>query len=77
MLDLTPYVGNVLHVDDFNGGLVKAATFEEKLYGVTLGVSSSALMYNASMFEKAGVPLPADTWNYDDFKIRSSRSLRN
>ncbi|QMV44073.1 ABC transporter substrate-binding protein [Cohnella cholangitidis] len=68
LLDLTPYVGNVLHVDDFNGGLVKAASFDEKLYGVTLGVSSSALMYNASMFEKAGVPLPTDKWNYDDFK---------
>ncbi|WP_239613541.1 ABC transporter substrate-binding protein [Cohnella mopanensis] len=68
LLDLTPYVGNVLHVDDFNGGLVKAATFEDKLYGVTLGVSSSSLLYNASMFEKAGVPLPADNWTYDDFK---------
>lgn len=73
LLDLTPYVGNVLVLDDFNGGYVKAATFEEKLYGVTLGVSSTALMYNASMFEKAGVPLPTDTWTYEDFKSSTTQ----
>ncbi|RED61804.1 ABC transporter substrate-binding protein [Cohnella lupini] len=68
LLDLTPYVGDILHVDDFNGGLVKAATFNDKLYGVTLGVSSTTLMYNASMFEKAGLPVPNENWTYDDFK---------
>jgi multiple sugar transport system substrate-binding protein len=68
LLDLKPYVGSVLRLDDFNGGLVKAATFDDKLYGVTLGVSSSSLMYNASMFEKAGVPLPTDQWTYEEFK---------
>jgi|HigsolmetaAR203D_1030402.scaffolds.fasta_scaffold00650_18 multiple sugar transport system substrate-binding protein len=68
LLDLSPYVGSILNLDDFNGGLVKSATFDGKLYGVTLGVSSSAILYNASMFERAGVPLPSPDWNYDDFK---------
>ncbi|WP_158602192.1 ABC transporter substrate-binding protein [Cohnella endophytica] len=68
LLDLKPYVGGILNLDDFNEGLVKSATFNDKLYGVTLGVSSSSLLYNASMFEKAGVALPTDQWTYEDFK---------
>lgn len=68
MLDLTPYVGNVIKLEDFNPTLVQSATFDSKLYGVTLGVSSSALLYNASMFEKAGVKVPTDQWTYDELK---------
>lgn len=68
MLDLTPYVGNIINLDDFNPSLVESATFNGKLYGVTLGVSSSALLYNASMFEKASIPVPTESWTYDEMK---------
>jgi len=68
LLDLTPYVGQAIKLDDFTPSLVREATDNEKVYGVTLGVSSSALLYNASMFNKAGIAIPADGWTYDDFK---------
>lgn len=71
LLDLSPYIGNSLNLDDFNPGLVQAATFDGKLFGVTLGVSSSSLLYNASMFERAGVPFPAGDWTYEDLKTKA------
>ncbi|MGF7047559.1 multiple sugar transport system substrate-binding protein [Paenibacillus sp. DS2015] len=71
MLDLTPYVGNVINLEGFNPTLVESATFDSKLYGVTLGVSSSGLLYNASMFEKAGVEVPTESWTYDELKTTS------
>lgn len=68
LLDLTPYVGSVINLEDFNQGLVQSATFNDKLYGVTLGVNSTGLLYNATMFEKAGVAIPTKDWTYDDLK---------
>ncbi len=68
LLDLKPYVGSIIHQEDFSEGLIKKATFDGKFYGVTLGVSSFGLIYNQTMFEKAGVPLPSEDWTYDDFK---------
>lgn len=68
LLDLTPYVGSAIKLDDFNQGLVQSATFGGKLYGVTLGVNSTGLLYNAAMLEKAGVPAPTKDWTYDDLK---------
>src|SRR5690606_31105756 len=68
LLDLSPYLGKELNQDDFTENLIKSATFNDKFYGVTLGVSSFGLLINESMFEKAGVPLPTEDWTYDDFK---------
>jgi multiple sugar transport system substrate-binding protein len=78
LLDLSPYVGNVLNLEDFSEGLLKKATVDNKFYGVTLGVSTFGLLYNATMFEKAGVPLPSENWTYEDFKnaaVTISRKL--
>ncbi len=68
LLDLTPYVGSAINLADFNQGLVQSATFDGKLYGVTLGVNSTSLMYNKALFDKAGVPIPGANWTYDDLK---------
>lgn len=68
LLDLSPYVGSTIKLDDFNQGLVQSATFGGKLYGVTLGVNSTGLLYNSSMFEKAGIAAPAKDWTYDEMK---------
>jgi multiple sugar transport system substrate-binding protein len=68
LLDLKPYVGNIIHLEDFNENFVNEATFDGKFYGVTLGVSGTGLLYNISMFNKAGIPIPDKNWTYDDFK---------
>ncbi|MFB9274359.1 ABC transporter substrate-binding protein [Cohnella cellulosilytica] len=69
LLDLQPYVGNAIHLEDFDQSLINEATADGKLYGVTLGVSQTALLFNATMFNKAGVPIPnGESWTFDDFK---------
>jgi len=69
LLDLQPYVGNAILLEDFDQSLINEATADGKLYGVTLGVSQTALLFNATMFNKAGVPVPnGESWTFDDFK---------
>ncbi len=78
LLDLQPYVGSIINLDDFNQSLVRTGMFDGKLYGVPLGVSSFGLLYNADMFNKAGVPLPSPDWTYEDLKntiIQISQNL--
>lgn len=66
LLNLSPYMGKELDLSDFNQALVKEATFDGNLYGVTLGVSAFSIMYNANLFNEAGVALPAGDWTFDD-----------
>jgi multiple sugar transport system substrate-binding protein len=73
LLDLQPYVGAQLKVDDFQENFVKEATFDGKYYGVTLGVSQPALMYNTEVLKKAGVTIPTETWTWDDFAAISNQ----
>ncbi|MEX1031430.1 MAG: extracellular solute-binding protein [Paenibacillaceae bacterium] len=73
LLALDPYVGTTLHVDKFSDSVVKEATFDNKYYGVTIGVSGFGLLVNTSMFEKAGVPLPSVDWSYEDLKSISNQ----
>lgn len=65
-------------LDDFVGGALNLADFDEdqlnggkvggKLYGISLGANSVALMINTAAFEKAGVDLPGPNTTYDDLK---------
>lgn len=40
--------------------------WEGKQYGVNFAPATGGWLYNATMFEKAGVPLPTDGWTWDD-----------
>ena len=39
-----------------------------KLYGVSLGINSLCMMLDADAFERAGLPLPPDSWTWADFE---------
>ena len=49
--------------DQLEGGKV-----DGKLYGVSLGANSVAMMLNTAAFEEAGVELPTNAWTIDDLK---------
>ena len=53
---------------------VDAFTIDGKLQCVPQNVSSLVVYYNRDLFEKAGVPLPAAGWTYDDF-VAAARKL--
>jgi len=64
-------------IDDL-GAKLAAAGFDEdqleggkvdgKLYGVSLGANSVAMMLNTAAFEEAGIELPTNDWTIDDLK---------
>ncbi len=70
--------GAIAPLDEFVGGALQLADFDQdqldggkvggKLYGVSLGANSVALMINTVDFEKAGVPIPGPTTTYADFE---------
>lgn len=68
LLALDPYLGGALNVDELSDAFIKEATFDGGYYGVTVGVSGTGMLVNATLFEKAGVPMPSVEWTWDDFK---------
>lgn len=67
-MDLGPLVDSGdLQVDellqfDLDGGKV-----DGNFYMVSLGHNITGIIYNKAMFEKAGVPLPANGWTWDEY----------
>lgn len=67
LLDLGPYVGKQLDLSDMDPALIQYGTYKGKLYHISAGANSRGILVNASMFEKAGIPLPQDDWTWEDF----------
>ncbi|MBC3761702.1 sugar ABC transporter substrate-binding protein [Quadrisphaera oryzae] len=49
--------------DGYADGIVKASTYEGKLYGLQPTTNSIALFYNKKMFADAGIANPPQTWD--------------
>jgi multiple sugar transport system substrate-binding protein len=67
-LDLTPYAGKGLDTATIDAGAIAQGSVGGKLYAVSTGASIPALVYNKTMLEKAGVPLPPATSTWAEFR---------
>jgi multiple sugar transport system substrate-binding protein len=67
-LDFTPYVGNGLDTSNIDAGQLAAGTVGGKLFAVSTGATIPALIYNKTLLDKAGVPLPAVTQTWAEFR---------
>ncbi|CAM4012349.1 solute-binding protein [Saccharibacillus endophyticus] len=74
LLDLTPYVGNELKLEQMDQSLVEYGTLGGKLVNVSAGANARGIVVNKTLFEKAGMPIPEDGWNWDDY-ARISKEL--
>lgn len=63
---LDEFVGGALNLSDFDQDQVEGGKVDGKLYGISLGANSVALMVNTADFEKAGVELPGPNTTYAD-----------
>ena len=52
---------------DFAAAARDCGKVDGKLYGVTLGTNSKAMVYDTAMFEKVGVKALDANWTWDDF----------
>lgn len=64
LLPLNPYLGKALEIEDFGKINLEACSADGNLYGVTLGVNTTALIVDADSWQEAGVEAPnlATTW---------------
>ncbi|MBB6729523.1 ABC transporter substrate-binding protein [Cohnella zeiphila] len=67
LLDLDPYVGKQLNLDDMDTTMVQYGTLDGKLVHISAGANARGIVINKTMFEKAGIPVPQDGWTWDDY----------
>jgi multiple sugar transport system substrate-binding protein len=60
------FVGKELDLSDFDQDQIEGGKVHGKLYGISLGANSVALIDNTAAFKEAGVPVPDNNFTYDD-----------
>jgi len=63
---LDEFVGNQLLLDTFDQDQLDGGKVDGKLYGISLGANSVAMIVNKAAFEEAGVAVPDRNLSYDD-----------
>src|SRR5690606_32741793 len=63
---LDEFVGNQLQLADFDEDQLEGGKVDGKLYGISLGANSVAVLVHTAAFEKAGIDAPTNAWTYDD-----------
>ncbi|MBF0678987.1 MAG: carbohydrate ABC transporter substrate-binding protein [Devosia sp.] len=65
---LDEYVGGVLDLSDFDEDQLEGGKVGGKLYGLSLGANSVAMLANSTAFEEAGLTVPGMDWTYDTLR---------
>ncbi|MDC3416003.1 ABC transporter substrate-binding protein [Aquibacillus salsiterrae] len=68
VLPLDEFVGNQIDISKHSESMLDAATFDGKLYGLTLGTTAWGVLVNKTAFDKTGVSLPSKDWTWEDFR---------
>ncbi len=68
LLPLDKYAGTILNTAVIDPAAIQGGTFDGKLYGISTGVTMPALVYNKSLIQRAGAPLPALSMTYAEFR---------
>ena len=63
---LDEFVGGALQLADFDEDQLEGGKVDGKLYGISLGANSVAMLMNVTAFEEAGIEPPTNDWTYDD-----------
>lgn len=79
VLPLNAYEGKELDISKHPKSMIQAATWNNKLYGVCLGVNAFGVLIDKTLFKKANVPLPGKKWTWNDLQqtgIKLSKALK-
>ncbi|MEQ0560060.1 sugar ABC transporter substrate-binding protein [Amycolatopsis sp. NEAU-NG30] len=71
---LTPLSDYGITADGYSPSIVKAGTYQDKVYGVAPGVNGLALIYNKDLLQAAGVE-PPKTW--DELKAAAAKLTKD
>lgn len=67
LLDITSYIGSKLKTNDLEKSVFESIKYNGKVYEVPQGVGSTAMFFNKTKFNAAGVEMPKAGWTWDDF----------
>ena len=73
LLDLTPFVGSALELDELDPQLARAGMVDGKLYAIPLGLNVQVLHVNRTLLSEAGLELPPLDWTWEDFEEYSRK----
>lgn len=66
---LDPFIANkTLDVSDVAPAIINSGKINGKVYAISLGSNSYAFLLDVDAFKKAGVPLPAQDWTWQDME---------
>lgn len=68
---LDEYIGKGLDLSDFDQDQQDGGKVDGKLYAISLGANSVAMMVNTKSFADAGMDAPTRDWSYDDYKANA------
>jgi multiple sugar transport system substrate-binding protein len=68
LADLTPLLGKTLKMENFEKSQLDSGKVDNKLYGISMGANSVALIYNKTKYDALKISLPDTTkWTYADY----------
>ncbi|WP_405976114.1 extracellular solute-binding protein [Streptomyces sp. NBC_00988] len=68
LLDLGPHLKNgTLRTADFDRTLTRTGVYDGKQYALSMGKGTTGIVYDATVFKKAGVATPRPGWTWDDW----------
>jgi multiple sugar transport system substrate-binding protein len=62
---LDDYLGGALQLDAFDADQLEGGKVDGKLYGISLGANSVAMLVNKAAFEEVGIDAPTNAWTLD------------
>lgn len=80
LLDLSKFIPQPINLPDFNQVLLKGSEAEGVVYGIPFGGNFLGILYDKTMLQRAGVPMPeqASDWTWDsfaDYTLHVSKAL--
>jgi multiple sugar transport system substrate-binding protein len=64
---LDEYVPDLISLSDYAKGTVTGNTIDGQLFGIPNDCISPALMYDSTVFEKTGIPVPDQMWTWEQY----------
>lgn len=73
--DLSPFIeeDSSFQLDDFFGHVVDIARREDNLYAIPQDFTPMVMYYNKRHFDRAGLPYPDGTWNFEKFLLTAKK----
>ncbi|MCK9547965.1 MAG: ABC transporter substrate-binding protein [Sphaerochaeta sp.] len=68
LLDFFPHAGKEINLSVIDPSAIDSGTIAGRLVGISTGVNMPALVYNKSLVERIGAPLPKTAMSYAEFK---------